>query len=137
MTSTGRSQLSIASSLTSTRSCSSLPVVRTNAQEADRCNLAFADFVYSSGTHFNAVEHPSFIQMCARLRPGYSPPKRRKRANEYLNVAYSKLKDRADDMLRMNNVGRTGPHHFTLVTDGWKNIRGDAIVDYVLVSPEG
>lgn len=32
---------------------------------------------------------------------------------------------------------RKGAHHFTLVSDGWTNIHGESIVDYVLVSPDG
>lgn len=50
--------------------------------------------------------------------------------------AYLRLQDQAHELLK-GTTARTGPHRCTLVSDGWTHIRGESIVNHVLVSPEG
>lgn len=119
------------------RISNTLPVVRTTAQQTEKCNIAIANFVFTASIAFKSVEVPSFVKMCRVLRPGYNPPKRRKIANENLDPAYSKPRDRAIDMINSTSKPRTSPHHYTLVSDGWTNIQSESIVNYCLVSPDG
>ncbi|KAG5913036.1 hypothetical protein E4U61_007485, partial [Claviceps capensis] len=62
---------------------------------------------FPAGLPFSLVEHPKFVAFLNRLRPAFRSPPRKAIANQYL--------DRAD---------------------GWTNVRGESIINYVLVTPE-
>ncbi|KAG6244267.1 hypothetical protein E4U23_006275, partial [Claviceps purpurea] len=52
---------------------------------------------------------------------------------KYLDRAYASIKTKFDDTL----VLPVTPGQLTLVSDGWTNIRGESIINYMLVTPEG
>jgi len=76
------------------------------------------------------VENPAFLRFLQRLRPAYKPPTRYKLAGPLLNAAYTNTKK------DMSLVLRDSAKQITVVSDGWTNIRGESIVNYMAVTRE-
>jgi len=96
--------------------------------EEEALNIALAELFYMAGLAFNLVEHPAFRRFLQLLRPAYKPPSRWQLANSLLNEVYNRLKRSIDKLLKQ----RSG--QITLVTDGWTNPRGEAIINYLAVT---
>ncbi|KAK9336991.1 hypothetical protein LIPSTDRAFT_75591 [Lipomyces starkeyi NRRL Y-11557] len=70
-------------------------------------------------------------QSLDHLRPAFEIPHRKEVATTMLNDSYDR---EVNGQMILKTQAES---HMTLVTDSWTNIRGEAIVNYVLVTPNG
>lgn len=76
------------------------------------------------------MENPAFQRFLSRLRPAYKPPTRYKLAGPLLDTTYTKTK------LAMAAVLQNSAKQITLVSNGWTNLRGESLINYVAVTRE-
>ncbi|KAF4130774.1 hAT family C-terminal dimerization region [Phytophthora infestans] len=96
----------------------------TTKQFQDR----LAWWVYSTGMPFYRIGHISFLEALQLLHPDVKVPSPEQLATVFLDRAYSKS-------IKMLKVALDGKI-VTLVTDGWTDINGLAVVNYVVVCGE-
>ncbi|ETI51356.1 hypothetical protein F441_05282 [Phytophthora nicotianae CJ01A1] len=78
---------------------------------------------YSTEIPFRVAEEPSFQAMF-----DYKLPSRHQLSGNLLDTVYSREKDRVISLLKEAS-------DLAIVSDGWTNISGDSIVNFVLVNP--
>jgi hypothetical protein len=66
-------------------------VVKTSHGQKDALDKQVARFFFSSNIPFKSVESPEFVKLCADLRPGYTPPSRRKIGGDLLEEVYDDI----------------------------------------------
>lgn len=64
--------------MTSSSSSINTYVVRTSEADRRKLDMQVAKFIFATNTAFRAVEHAAFLKLITMLRPGYTPPNRRK-----------------------------------------------------------
>ena len=89
---------------------------------------ACAKWIYSSGLPLSAVDHPAFQAFVKQLRPRFTPPSRHQLSSTLLNRYYKDLQQEVHEAISKAS-------HITIVTDGWSNPRGEAIVNHLAVTP--
>lgn len=102
--------------------------------ENKELNQQLADLIFSVGLPFSLVEHPKFIAFLHRLRPSYKAAHRTLLATRLLDNAYKDLRVQFDAQVIASPHGNA---RLTLISDGWTNIRGESIINYMLVRPDG
>jgi hypothetical protein len=75
---------------------------------------AISLWIYESGLPLNTCDNDSFRRMLAKIRPGFIPPSRKELLLDELN---------------------NGKTIYTLETDGWTDINGNSIINYMVTSP--
>ena len=90
---------------------------------------ACAKWIYSSGLPLSAVDHPAFHAFIKQLRPGFTPPTRHQLSSTILDRHYKDLQKEVSEAISKAS-------HVTVVTDGWSNPRGEAIVNHLAVTPQ-
>lgn len=103
-----------------------------SADEKVAIDQQLATTFYELGLPISLVESQNFKDLLHCLRPAYQPPARKKLAGPLLDSKY-------ETMLQEMNSFLASPEgkNITLVTDGWTNVRGEAIINYVFVTPTG
>ena len=104
-------------------------------EEAKKINAELAQFIFRTGLPFSVVDHPNFKRFVQSLRPSYMAPSRKTIATKWLDQQYNDLNSKF--AAKLQAATRSKPLRFTLLTDGWTNIRGESIVNYVLVDAKG
>ncbi|KAK9427200.1 hypothetical protein V1505DRAFT_396313 [Lipomyces doorenjongii] len=89
-----------------------------------------ANFLFTSGLPFSLVDNPALRKWVNHLRPAFEIPHRKEVATTMLDDSYDRMKGQ---MILKTQA----ESHMTLVTDSWTNIRDEAIVNYVFVTPNG
>lgn len=64
-------------------------VITTSKSEKEVLDQEVANYIFATNTPFHAVEHPQFIKMINKLRPGYTPPNRKQFGGSLLEEAFS------------------------------------------------
>ncbi|OWZ02083.1 Transposase [Phytophthora megakarya] len=88
----------------------------------------FAWWVYTTGMAFYKTEHHTLLEALQILNPGINVPSSYQLANSLLDLAYEKSINR----LTVSLCGRV----VTLETDGWTDMSGMAVINYMDVSGE-
>ena len=96
-----------------------------HAAAVDAC----AKWIYSSGLPLSAVDHPAFHTFIKQLRSGFKPPTRHQLSSTILDRHYKDLQREVSEAISRAS-------HITVVTDGWSNPRGEAIVNHLAVTPQ-
>ena len=96
-------------------------MVRTTAKQKESFDLGIAKFFFSSNVSFNAIENKHFINVIQELRPGYTPPDRKKLGNQLLN----KINEEVIETMKIELMEDSC---ITLIQDGWSNISNDPII---------
>lgn len=107
--------------------------MQTGSKQA--ADAALARAFYANGIPFSVIENKYFKEAIAavvKVGPGYRPPGRRAiseglLANEVVNVSC-----KLDSFKAQLSI--TGA---TLVSDGWTNVQNRAIINFLLVTPDG
>ena len=103
-------------------------VVKTDAGTREKLDRTVAEFFYGCSVPFSVADHPLFIQMVDRLRPGYRAPDRKRLAGPLLDSVYLDMKETVKT--KLHNV-----ESVTLVQDGWSNIHNEPVVAHSICSP--
>ena len=91
---------------------------------------AISLWIYETGLPLNTCDNDSFRRMLGIIRPGLQPPSRKVVAGSHLNEFHGTVKE-----LLMNELN-DGKTMYTLGTDGWTDINGNSITNYMLTSPK-
>ena len=103
-------------------------VVKTDASTRDKLDRTVAEFFYGCNVPFSVADHPLFIQMVDRLRPGYRSPDRKKLAGPLLDSVHQ-------DMKKAMKAKLQDVESVTLVQDGWSNIHNEPVVAHTICTP--
>ncbi|XP_039309059.1 uncharacterized protein LOC120358549 [Solenopsis invicta] len=95
-------------------------LLKTTETDKQKLDLSLASYFYSSGVPFRHSENFYFKKMISDLRPGYTPPNRKKLAGELLNKIYNKTQEDAKNHLNGKSV--------TLIQDGWSAIHNEPVI---------
>lgn len=95
-------------------------IVTTGATAKKRIDLATATFFYATNTPFLHADHPTFREMCAKMRPGYAPPSSRQIGGNLLDEVYEDTLDKQKNEIKGKTV--------SMSLDGWSNVHNDPIV---------
>ncbi|OWY95768.1 Transposase, partial [Phytophthora megakarya] len=87
---------------------------------------SFANWVFSTGVPFYGVEHPSLLKALQLLYSSVKLPSCFQLSTTFLDKAYVRSLTRMEFEL--------GGAMVTIVTDGWTNNNGLAVINYVAVS---
>lgn len=92
--------------------------------------LQLAKFFYAENIPFSVVESNFFKDFLGSLRPAFTNhiPSRYELSTSLLSDTYDEMKMKVNAY--MNDVEKV-----CLVSDGWSNVRGDSIINFVLTSP--
>ena len=101
---------------------------RMDGVENDKLQLLFAECVYASGVSFHAVTTKRWKEFFARIRPNFELPTRQQLGGGLLEKSYQKNVKTVDVYLEKTD-------YISLVIDGWTNIRKDAIINIVAMTP--
>jgi hypothetical protein len=95
-------------------------VVITILSQKEILEEKVAKFFYGCNIPFNVVEHPLFKDLVQSLRPGFTPPTRKKLGDQLLNKVHSNLQENMHESLKDKTV--------TLVEDGWSDPHNNAVI---------
>ena len=99
-----------------------------DAKENEQLQLLYAETVYKKNVSFNAMTGDDWIKFFKRIRPKFIVPSRDQLANELLDKTYDRVKDISQKTIVKSD-------YVSLVIDGWTNIRRDAVINIVLMTP--
>ena len=101
-----------------------------NAKQIADAKQQLCRMFYSENIPFHLIESPFFRDFISTLRPAFINhlPSRYEISNPLLNTSYEEMKKKVSSF--MKNVEK-----ICLVTDGWSNIRGDSIINFVFTTP--
>lgn len=103
-----------------------------SSEEHHRFIKAFAECIFLMGLPFSITENPSFRAFIKLIRPGLTLPSRKKISNKYLDIIYEEYKAKMEKVIKQKKH-----RHLTLVTDGWTNVHGESIINYMLCTRVG
>lgn len=101
---------------------------RMDEKEQDTLQLMFAECVYASGISFNAITNKRWLDFFHRLRPQFEVPTSHQLSNDLLDKVHKRVES-------MANVYLENSQFISLVVDGWTNVRDDAIINIVALTP--
>ncbi|KAG6585079.1 uncharacterized protein IUM83_08425 [Phytophthora cinnamomi] len=92
-------------------------------------HLDIAMAFYTAGIPFRAIGNPYLRRALGHHRPNVRLPTRQSLGSTFLDLAYTMEKDQLEALLRKQK-------RLIIITDGWSNINGESIVNYVIISPK-
>ncbi|XP_064475346.1 uncharacterized protein LOC135389209 [Ornithodoros turicata] len=121
---------SCSSSLVPTRKSAMTPFVdRMSPTDQQRIDAALAKALYSSNTPFAVVENEYWRELFNLVRPSYPLPSRYLLSGPLLDAEFQRARIHVEELLKSAS-------YLTLLTDGWTNIRGESIVNFIVATPE-
>lgn len=125
--------LPLISTSTPTASTSFLPLTHfvssiSNAQN-DELQRDHARAMYCSGMAFRSVENLYWKQFLHKLNPGYRPPSSYAVANTLLKDEEAEVDRAVQRRLQASDT------YITLLTDGWTDVTGKSVINYVACTP--
>lgn len=103
--------------------------VTTSNALKEKIDAALARAVYMSNCPFNLLDNDYWQHALNLLRPSYIPPSAYKIGTPLLNAEYSSV------MEASKNQVKSAPC-LGLMTDGWTNITGDNLINFVISTPD-
>lgn len=97
-------------------------------QAQKNADKALAKAIYASNSPFYLVTNDYWQAAFKALRPSYKPPSRHSLAGPLLDAEYE-----AATVSMNNSIEKVSC--ITLVTDGWTNIEGESVINFVLCTP--
>lgn len=89
-----------------------------------------AKSIFSGGVPFRYVENKHFIEWAKEMNPSFKVPSRREISGRLLSH-----EDEATSALVLERIRAAPPKSLTLATDGWTNVTGDYIINYIVCDP--
>lgn len=98
-------------------------------KEQDLADEAFARAIYAGALPLSIFsENPLWNDAFNILRPSYKPPNLHSLRKPLLEAEYSRVMELAKEKVQHAQC-------LTVISDGWTNIRGDGIVNFILATP--
>nr|XP_054922943.1 uncharacterized protein LOC129382786 [Dermacentor andersoni] len=97
-------------------------------QAQKNADKALAKAIYASNSPFSLVTNDYWQAAFKALRPSYKPPSRYSLAGPLLDAEYE-----AATVSVNNSIEKASC--ITLVTDGWTNVEGESVMNFVLCTP--
>lgn len=97
----------------------------------DGLKRKLAKSIYTSGVPFRFVENPHFLDWVSEMNPAFKVPTRREIAGKLLTD-----EDASTTAFVRHRIESAPVRSLTLVTDGWTNVTGESIVNYVVCDPK-
>ncbi|KAG5674167.1 hypothetical protein PVAND_004150 [Polypedilum vanderplanki] len=101
-----------------------------DADKKDKIDKAFSHFFFRTGISFRVADSDAFRKLIKELNPLYHEvlPNSSKLCTQMLQNEHSKLRDVLDKLLE-------NASELTLTSDGWSNIRGEHLVNFIIQAP--
>jgi hypothetical protein len=98
--------------------------------ERDNITKSFATFFFRTGIPFRVAESSAMKDLVKKMRPSYVNfiPSAAMIGNSLLNKEYDELFERGKSFL-------ASASNYSLVTDGWSNMRNEHLVNFVILVP--
>jgi hypothetical protein len=122
---------STTSSSYSQKSLRGFLVPSLSKKQQDLFNAEMALHFYMTASSFQKVEEKHLQRAISILRSDATLPTRKSLAGDLLDKAYLSLKERTDHYLQ------NSADWICLCTDGWTNVKGDPVVNYMATSSLG
>lgn len=102
---------------------------RITVEEQSELEINMAKAVYHSGMALSAFETPYWKTFFQSIRPKFVVPSPYKLSNSLLNSEYKRVMDDVNNKINKATC-------LALLTDGWTNITGDGVINFVITTPE-
>lgn len=100
-----------------------------SGEDQEKCSASFARAAYATNCPFVMFEHPLWQEAFRQLRPTFKPPKKDAMGGRLLNNEYDRVMTFANDKIK-------GAPYLGIACDSYKNIRGDGLLNFVILTPE-
>lgn len=102
---------------------------KMSKKDQDRADEAFARAIYAAGLPLSIFsENPLWNVALNILRPVYKPPTTHSLRKPLLEAEYNRVMNLAKEKIQNAQC-------LTVILDGWTNIRGDGVVNFLLATP--
>lgn len=101
---------------------------KLSAKDVEDLDQLFADFMFRCVIPFKVADSEALKNFIKRLRPAYKVPSAYKVSNTLLDSKYSDIKGKVHRILESSNT-------YTLISDGWTNIKGQHLVNFIVQIP--
>jgi hypothetical protein len=128
-----------ASSTTSAHSGTSQPSSGTHsvrkffdimdAKSQERADENLARAIYATGSPLSLTSNIYWQRFLKDLRPSYIPPSRHMLSTPLLQGEYDRVHEKVMNLIQTSDC-------VTLVSDGWSNIRGEGIINFIACTPQ-
>lgn len=98
------------------------------SKDTEQCDNLFADFVYRCAIPFRVADSQALKDFITKLRPSYVAPTSYRLRTTLLDAKYLAMKKKTDEYI-------AGTVSYTLISDGWTNITGHHLVNFVVQVP--
>lgn len=102
---------------------------RITVEEQSELEINMAKAVYHSGMALSAFETPYWKTFFQSIRPKFVVPSPYKLSNSLLNSEYKRVMNDVNNKINKATC-------LALLTDGWTNITGDGVINFVITTPE-
>ena len=99
-----------------------------NSDENEALQTIFAECVYANSLSFNAMTGKMWTKFFKRIRPKFQLPSRDQLSNHLLDKSFDRI-----SKLAIAHVDQS--EFVSIVLDGWTNVRKDAIINIVAMTP--
>ena len=108
----------------------SVEAIQTPRASEDQKDTAFGNIFYRTGISFRIADSEAMKKFVIALDPEYSKkiPSSKSLSSRLLNRQYDETRAVVDDILR-------DADKLTLLTDGWTNVRGEHLVNFIVKAP--
>lgn len=101
---------------------------KITADEQNELEKNMAKAVYHSGMALSAFDTPYWKTFFQSIRPKFVVPSPYMLSNSLLNFEYKRVMDDVNDKINKATC-------LALLTDGWTNITGDGLINFVITTP--
>lgn len=98
-------------------------------EDQEKIDQALARAIYSSGTPFSITENTYWQEALKLLRPSYQLPSRHSLSKPLLESEYERVMESVQGKINEALC-------LALLTDGWTNVRGEGIINFVITTPQ-
>lgn len=102
---------------------------RMGTKEQADLELTFAECIYAGGLSHNSMTSKRWIKFFKMIRPNFTVPTRDRLSNDLLDKSYKRTEKIANIYLERADC-------VSLIIDGWTNVRKDAIINIVALTPQ-
>jgi len=95
-------------------------------QKADE---SLARAIYATGSTLSLTSNVYWQRFFKVIRPAYSPPTRHALDTNLLEAEYVRVQDKVNEAIQNADC-------IAVISDGWSNIRGEGIINYILSTPK-
>lgn len=92
-------------------------------------DIALARAIYGTNCSFDMTENRAWLQAFSSLSPDYKPPSAHQIHTELLDAEYLRVKSEINQSI-------TDATSLTLLTDGFLQIKGKQVINFILTTPE-